>query len=291
MARIGLRVGDLLELEYLDEYLPFLADEHSRRLGSLGGRAVDLQDLRSLCERWADQLRHRIVDSYPLVQRALRDGREIILEGQLGACREIDWGIYPYVTSSSATAAAGAASSGVPATAIREVIGVVKAFATTVGEGPFVTELFGAEGDRLRYAGESESEHEFGATTGRSRRCGWFDAVAARQAAAINGCTAIALTKVDVLDGLLPEVKIATAYELDGQTLDHVPSSTFRLARATPVYETLPCWQQPARGARTWNQLPAEARAYADRIQDLVGVPVTYAGTGPTRLALAQRRD
>src|SRR5437764_4055201 len=119
------------------------------------------------------------------------------------------------ISSSGATAAAGAATSGVPVTAVREVIGVVKAFATTVGEGPFVTELFGEEGDRLRYAGESEAEHEFGATTGRSRRCGWFDAVAARQAAAINGCTAIALTKLDVLDGLLPEVKIATAYELD----------------------------------------------------------------------------
>ena len=111
----------------------------------------------------------------------------------------------------------------------------------------------------------------------------------ARQAAAINGCTSIALTKLDVLDGLLPEVKIANAYELDGQRLEYVPSSTFRLARAKPIYETLPCWQQPARGARTWEQLPNEARAYADRVQTLVGVPVTLAGTGPTRLALAQR--
>jgi adenylosuccinate synthase len=289
-ARIGLRVGDLLDPAYLDEYLPFLAEEHSRRLGALGGPPVDAKDLRLLCERWADLLHCRIIDSYPLVQRVLQSGGEIILEGQLGACREIDWGIYPYVTSSGATAGAGATGAGVPVTAIREIIGVVKAFATTVGEGPFVTELFGADAERLRYAGESESEHEFGATTRRARRCGWFDAVAARQAAALNGCTGLALTKLDALDALLPEIKIATAYRLDGETLDHVPSSTRRLARVTPVYETLPCWQRPARGVRAWDQLPDEARAYAVRIESLVGVPVAMAGTGPSRLALARRR-
>ena len=288
-GRIGLRVGDLLEPDYLKDYLPFLAEEHSRRLGALGGQPVSVDILREFCQRWADVLRTRIVDSYPLVQEHLEAGREIILEGQLGACREIDWGIYPYVTSSGATAGAAASGSGVPPTAIRQVVGVVKVFATTVGEGPFVTELFGEEADRLRNAGESEAEHEYGATTGRSRRCGWFDAVAARQAAAINGCTDVVLNKLDVLDGLLPEVRIAAAYQVDGQTIDYVPSSTHRLTRATPVYETLPCWAQPARGARTWEALPAEARAYARRVESLVGVPVTMAGTGPSRLALARR--
>ena len=290
MARIGLRLGDLLDSEYLDSYLPFLAEEHSRRLGALGGKAVGTEELRALCDRWAEQIGKRIVDSYPLVQSVLREKGHLILEGQLGACREIDWGIYPYVTSSGATAAAGAAGSGVPVTAISEVIGVLKVFSTTVGEGPFVTELFGAEAERLRYAGESESEHEFGATTGRSRRCGWFDAVAARQAAAINGCTDIALTKLDVLDGLLPEVQIATAYEENGARLDHVPSSTRRLAKVTPVYETLPCWKRPARGVRVWAELPGEARAYAERVEQLVGVDVTYVGTGPSRLALARKK-
>jgi adenylosuccinate synthase len=290
MARIGLRLGDLLDAEYLDAYLPFLAEEHSRRLGALGGQPVGADQLRALCDRWAEQIGKRIVDSYPLVQSVLRDEGDLILEGQLGACREIDWGIYPYVTSSGATAAAGAAGSGVPVTAITQVIGVLKVFSTTVGEGPFVTELFGAEAERLRYAGESESEHEFGATTGRSRRCGWFDAVAARQAAAINGCTDIALTKLDVLDGLLPEVQIATAYEENGARLDHVPSSTRRLAKVQPVYETLPCWQRPSRGVRAWAQLPAEARAYTERVEELVGVGVSYVGTGPSRLALARRK-
>ncbi|CAA9282549.1 MAG: Adenylosuccinate synthetase [uncultured Chloroflexi bacterium] len=289
MARIGLRLGDLLDGEYLDEYLPFLAEEHSRRLGALGGEPVSAGELRELCDRWAQQIGHRIVDSHPLVQRTLREGGDLILEGQLGACREIDWGIYPYVTSSGATAAAGAAGSGVPVTAINEVIGVLKAFSTTVGEGPFVTELFGAEADRLRYAGESESEHEFGATTGRSRRCGWFDAVAARQAAALNGCTDIALTKLDVLDGLLPELQVASGYEMNGERVEYVPSSTRRLKYVTPVYETLPCWKQPSRGARTWERLPAEAQAYAKRIEQLVEVPVTYLGTGPARLAMAKQ--
>ncbi|MBI3970692.1 MAG: adenylosuccinate synthase [Chloroflexi bacterium] len=288
VARIGLRLGDLLDREYLREYLPFFADEQSRRLAGLGGEPVGLQELLELCDRWADRIGNRIVDSYPIVRDALHEGGPIILEGQLGAGRDIDWGIYPYVTSSGATTGAAATGSGVPATAIREVVGVVKAFATSVGGGPLVTELFGAEAERLRTAGGAETEHEYGATTGRARRCGWFDAVAARQAAAINGCTAMAVTKLDALDGL-PEVKIATAYELDGQMLDHVPSNTRRLAHAEPVYETLPGWTAPSREIREWDRLPEAARAYAGRIEALVGVPVVYAGTGPSRPEMAER--
>jgi adenylosuccinate synthase len=287
-ARIGLRLGDLLDGEYLDEYLPFLAEEESRRVGALGGGAVDAAALRALCDRWAEQLRERIVDSYPVVRDALRSGETVILEGQLGAMRDLDWGIYPYVTSSGAPAAAGAATAGVPPAALREVVGVVKAFATSVGEGPLVTEVFGQTAEYLRSAGESETEHEYGATTGRPRRCGWFDAVAARQAAAINGCTGLALTKLDTLDTLV-ELPIATAYELDGQAIDYVPSRTRRLSRAKPVYEIVPGWTKPAREVRRWSELPAEARAYAERIEALTGVPVAYAGTGPSRLALARR--
>ncbi|MGH2350977.1 MAG: adenylosuccinate synthase [Chloroflexota bacterium] len=289
MARIGLRLGDLLDGEYLDEYLPFLAEEQSRRLGALGGQPVDAAELRALCDRWAAQLRDRIVDSYPLVRETLRSGDQIILEGQLGAMKDIDWGVYPFVTSSGATAAAGIASSGIPPTALTEVIGVLKAFANTVGGGPLVTELFGEAADRLRFAGESEAEYEYGATTRRARRCGWFDAVAARQAAAINGCTALVLTKLDALDGFA-ELPLALAYELDGERIDYVPSSTRRLDRAKPVYERLPGWTSPAREVREWNALPPEARAYAGRIETLCDVPVIYAGTGPSRLALARRR-
>ncbi|MDQ3701137.1 MAG: adenylosuccinate synthetase, partial [Chloroflexota bacterium] len=177
---------------------------------------------------------------------------------------------------------------GVPPAAVGEVIGVVKAFATTVGEGPFVTELYDDDAETLRSLGETETEHEYGATTGRPRRCGWFDAVAARQAAAINGCTGLALTKLDALDGFA-EIPIAQAYELDGQTIDYIPSSTRRLERARPVYEVLPGWTAATREAREWSALPAAARGYAERIEALTGVPVEYAGTGPSRLALARR--
>ena len=288
MARIGLRLGDLLEPDYLDEYVPFLAAEQSRRMQASGGDAVKPDELRALLDRWADQLRDRIVDCYPLVREAAQDGAAIILEGQLGACRDVDWGIYPDVTSSGTTAGAAAVGSGVPVRAIGEVLGVVKSFSTSVGGGPFVTELFGEEAERLRSAGEAETEHEYGATTGRARRCGWFDAVAARQAAALNGCTGIVLNKLDALDGF-EEVQLAGAYTIDGETLDYVPSSTRRLARAKPVYEAHEGWWDTARGVQEWSRLPAAARNYAQRIETLVGVPVAYVGTGPGRLALARR--
>jgi adenylosuccinate synthase len=288
MARIGLRAGDLLDEPYLAGYLPFWVQEQNRRLAGAGVEPLKLSDVVALCEQWAEMLANRIVDGYPLVQGALKRGADAILEGQLGAGRDVDWGIYPDVTSSGATAGAAGASAGVPPRAIGEVVGVVKAFATSVGGGPLVTELFGDLGDRLRVAGGSETEHEYGATTGRPRRCGWFDAVAARQAAALNGCTGLAVTKLDALDGF-GELQIATAYELDGERVDYVPSNSRTLARARPVYETLPGWSEPAREIRDWDDLPEQARDYVERIETLVGVPVTYVGTGPSRLAVIQR--
>jgi adenylosuccinate synthase len=288
MARIGLRLGDLLDEAYLAEYLPFWVQEQQRRLAGGEAEPLRVSDLVNLCERWADALRERIVDGYVLVRRALEAQSDILLEGQLGAGRDVDWGIYPDVTSSGATAGAGAASAGVPPTAITEVIGVLKAFATSVGSGPLVTELFDNVGERLRTAGGAETEHEYGATTGRPRRCGWFDAVAARQAAALNGCTGLAITKLDALDGF-EEIQIATAYEIDGERLDYVPSNARLLARAKPVYEAQPGWERATRELRDWDDLPDAARTYAERIEELVGVPVAYAGTGPSRLAMARR--
>ena len=286
-ARIGLRLGDLLDEQYLAEYLPFLLQEQQRRLTGAGTEPMKLAELVNLCERWADALRDRIVDPYPLVREMLKSDAPIILEGQLGAGRDLDWGIYPDVTASSAVATAGAGSSGIPARALTEVVGVIKAFATSVGSGPLVTELHGAIGDRLRTAGGSETEHEYGATTGRARRCGWFDAVEARQAAALNGCTGLALTKLDALDGF-EELQIATEYDIDGQRHSHVPSNSRVLSRATPIYEPHPGWKS-AREVRQWDALPAEARAYTERIEELCEVKVTYAGTGPTRLAMVRR--
>ena len=286
-ARIGLRLGDLLDESYLAEYLPFLLQEQNRRLTGADVEPMKLSELVNLCERWAEALRDRIVDPYPLVRETLKSGAPIILEGQLGAGRDLDWGIYPDVTASSAVAASGAGSSGIPAREVTEVVGVVKAFATSVGGGPLVTELHGELGDRLRTAGGSEAEHEYGATTGRARRCGWFDAVAARQSAALNGCTGLALTKLDALDGFA-ELQVATAYEIDGRRYEHVPSNSRQLARATPVYETVPGWDR-ARELREWDALPPAAQHYAERIEQLCEVPVVYTGTGPSRLAMVTR--
>ncbi|MGI8424207.1 MAG: adenylosuccinate synthase [Chloroflexota bacterium] len=286
-ARIGLRLGDLLDEQYLTEYLPFLLQEQTRRLTGAGVEPMKLAELINLCEGWAAVLGDRIVDPYPLVRETLKAGAPIILEGQLGAGRDIDWGIYPDVTASSAIAASGAGSSGIPAHELTEVIGVLKAFATSVGSGPLVTELHGELGDRLRTAGGSETEHEYGATTGRARRCGWFDAVAARQSVALNGCTGLALTKLDALDGF-EELQIATAYDVDGARYEHVPSNSRLIARATPVYEPHQGWDR-ARELRDWALLPTSARGYTERVEQLCEVPVTYAGTGPSRLAMVRR--
>ncbi len=287
-GRIGLRLGDLLDGAYLDDHLPFLAAEQTRRLAAYGGGPIALDDLRETCERWAAALRDRIVDSYLLVREALARHDTIVLEGQLGAGRDIDWGIYPYVTSSGTTAGSASANSGVPVSAITEVIGVAKAFSTSVGSGPFVTEVHGEAAARFREAGGSETEHEYGVTTGRPRRCGWFDAVATRQAAQLNGATGIALTKIDALDGF-DGLRIAEAYELDGAVIDHVPSNTRAIARATPIYRDVPGWRNPSRNVRTWSALPEGARAYAAAVETACGTRVAYAGTGPTRLALAAR--
>ncbi|MBI3973666.1 MAG: adenylosuccinate synthase [Chloroflexi bacterium] len=286
-ARIGLRAGDLLDVAHLRDYLPWLAAEQSRRLAVYGGPPVDAAGLHTRCREWAARLGGRIVDGTRLVGETLRRDRPLILEGQIGAARDLDWGIYPYVTSSGATAGAAAAGSGVPPRAITSVTGVVKAFASAVGTGPFITEVSGDAAERLREFG-NEGEREYGATTGRRRSCGWFDAVAARTAVALNGCTALALTKVDALDGL-PELQVATAYEHDGRQWDTLPSNARRLAQARPVYKRLPGWSEISRELQVWEALPSNAQAYVQRIEELVGVPVAYVGTGPGPEALIIR--
>ncbi|OQA40362.1 MAG: Adenylosuccinate synthetase [Chloroflexi bacterium ADurb.Bin325] len=211
-----------------------------------------------------------------MVQEAVRGGREVLLEGQLGVMRDLDWGTYPYVTSSNPLAAGAYLGGGLPPRAIDRVIGVVKAYSTAVGAGPFPTELHDATGDRLRAVGQ-----EFGATTGRPRRCGWFDGVAIGYAAWLNGFTGLAVTKLDVLDGL-PELKICTGYRIRGEVSARVPD-TCDMALAEPVYETWPGWQEPTREARTWDDLPKPARAYLHRIAELAGVSIQYVSVGPER--------
>ena len=190
---------------------------------------------------------------------------------------DVDFGTYPFVTSSNVVSGQAATGTGIGPGAIDFVLGIVKAYTTRVGEGPFPTELHDADGERL-----GERGHEFGTTTGRKRRCGWFDAVLVRQTCATSGVNGIALTKLDVLDGF-DELKICTGYELDGEVLDYLPTAADKQARATPVYETLPGWSESTAGARSWADLPGEAVKYVRRIEELIQCPVAMLSTSPER--------
>ena len=275
-ARTGIRLGDLARPGYLRARLGLVLPGVNRTLAHFGQPALDLEGLVEQATGWGERLGSRIVDTLPMIREAVRGGQSILLEGQLGVMRDLDWGIYPYVTSSNPLAGAACVGAGLPPTAITDVVGVVKAYSTAVGAGPFPVELGDEVGQRLREVGQ-----EYGATTGRPRRCGWFDGVAIRYAAWLNGFTSLAVTKLDVLDGL-PELKISVGYEIDGQTVQRVPD-TPDLERASPIYETWPGWQASTRDARRWDDLPAAARAYLRRIEELAGVPIRFVSVGAER--------
>lgn len=275
-ARHGIRLGDLLRPDYLRERLTLILPNKNRELAHFGAAPLALEDVIGEALSWGEALVGRITDTLPMVQEAVRGGREVLLEGQLGVMRDLDWGTYPYVTSSNPLAAGAYLGAGLPPRAIDRVIGVVKAYCTAVGAGPFPTELHDETGTRLREVGQ-----EFGATTGRPRRCGWFDGVAISYAAWLNGFTGLAVTKLDVLDGV-PELKICTGYRIRGEVIARVPD-TCDMALAEPVYETWPGWQEPTREARTWDDLPKAARAYLHRMAELAGVPIQYVSVGPER--------
>jgi adenylosuccinate synthase len=216
-------------------------------------------------------------DTGLLVHRALADGKRVLLEGAQGALLDVDHGTYPYVTSSNTTAGGAVAGTGIGPTALDEVVGVVKAYTTRVGNGPLPTEAEGASADQLR-----EHGGEFGATTGRPRRCGWFDATVARYSVRVNGLTALAVTKLDVLDHFA-EIPVGVAYHLDGERIEEMPADLEALSRVQPQYEVLPGWQKPTSGARHLADLPPEARAYLDRLQDLLETPIRYVSVGTRR--------
>jgi adenylosuccinate synthase len=211
------------------------------------------------------------------LHRAIRDGKSILFEGAQGTMLDVDHGTYPFVTSSNTVASNAATGTGVGPTEIDEVIGVSKAYCTRVGGGPYPTELKDSTGERLRQVG-----NEFGATTGRPRRTGWFDAVALRFAARVNGLDGLAITKLDVLSGF-PELKVAVAYRLDGKTIDELPGDPEDLERCEPVYETFPGWPETLAGIRSWDALPATARSYLKRLEALTGVKVMAVSVGADR--------
>jgi adenylosuccinate synthase len=277
-ARTGLRMGDLLHPAWLEARLDNALTTVNRKLEILGGEPVNGQELVDLCAQFREKLGGRIVDTVPMMRRSLEIKADILLEGQLGVMRDLDWGIFPYVTSSNPTASYAASGAGLPARVIDRVIGVVKAYSTAVGDGPFPTELFDADGQKLREIGQ-----EFGATTGRPRRCGWFDGVAIGYAAWLNGMTGLAITKLDVLDAF-ETIKICTGYRLpNGEIIKDSMPATPLLYQVTPVYESWDGWLTSTADCRAWDDLPKEARAYIHRLSELAGIKVDYVSVGPER--------
>jgi len=274
IARRGIRVGDLNDPKGLEQNV---RDNVTARNRLVHDTTMDWQVVLDELLKHAERLRPMIRDVSALLTDAMRAGQSILFEGAQGTLLDIDHGTYPYVTSSNATIGGVCTGLGVPPRAISRVLGVVKAYTTRVGEGPFPTELSGEMGNRLR-----ESGSEYGAVTGRPRRCGWYDAVAVRYAARINGLDGLALTKLDVLDGL-ERIDICTSYTCGGRTLTEFPSDIGQLARCEPVYESMPGWTAPTAGVRRFDQLPAEARKYIARLEEVSGVRAAIVSTGSER--------
>jgi adenylosuccinate synthase len=274
IARRGVRVGDLANRASLADAVQHNVAARNRLIAdsTMDYRQV-LDDLGRAWERMAPW----VTDVSLFLDRARKAGRSIMFEGAQGTLLDIDHGTYPYVTSSSATIGGVCTGLGIGPRCIDGVLGVAKAYTTRVGEGPLPTELTGEIGNRLREGGQ-----EFGAVTGRPRRCGWYDAVAMRYAVRVNGVDALALTKLDVLDGL-PELQVCTSYRCNGTALTDMPSDVSQLAACDPVYETLPGWTSPTRSVRHYSDLPREAQAYVSRLEVITGVPAAIISTGSAR--------
>jgi adenylosuccinate synthase len=278
VARHGIQVYEVRDERRFRERVAHELVTKNAILERFGDAPLDPRAVADEVLAAAAILGERIVDTLPLVEDALRTDARVLLEGQLGAMRDLDWGIYPYVTSSNPLAGGASVGAGIPPRFITRVIGVVKAYSTAVGEGPFPTEMKASEGDALR-----EMANEYGATTGRPRRVGWFDAVAARHAHRLNAFSEIAVTKLDVL-GAYETIPFGVAYEIDGRRTTDMPPTTV-LERATPIYESCTGWHTPLDGTKDRAHLPAAAKAYLAKIEATVGAPVGMVGIGPERAA------
>ncbi len=277
-GRRGIRVGDLLDLEIARSLVAERVERANQLLQLLGATArASVQEHQELLTRLAPRLLPLAADSGRLTYDALRAGQNVLLEGAQGSLLDVDHGTYPFVTSSNTTAGGAAVGTGIGPTAIDAVLGVVKAYTTRVGNGPLPTQADAAQEEVLRSLGA-----EYGATTGRPRRCGWFDAVVVRYAVRINGITDLAVTKLDVLD-TIPRIPVCVGYRIDGAMADDMPAGPQQLDRVEPVYEMLEGWCRTTGAARRLADLPPQARAYLDRIQDLVQVPITYVSVGHRR--------
>ena len=278
-GRMGIRVGDLLDVEgtlrpRLEQTLAF---KNALITKIYEAEALSMQDILDKCAEWADRLAPHIQATEQTIQDLLAQDKAVLLEGAQGTLLDIDHGSYPYVTSSSPSVGGACTGLGIPPQAIAGVVGVFKAYSTRVGGGPMPSEMLDETGDELR-----EKAHEYGTTTGRPRRIGWFDAVAAKYSRLVNGMTGLVLTRLDILDGF-PSVKVCVGYQVAGQKIDRFPSNTSLLAQCQPIYEEHPGWSQPTASATSLSQLPENAMSYVNRIEELVGCPVQIISTGPSR--------
>ncbi len=277
VGRRAIRVADLADQATLERRVDRAMIHHDALRRGLGLDPVDRQALLSSLADIAPKILPYAAPVWKVLNEKRKAGKRILFEGAQGALLDIDFGTYPYVTSSNVIAGQAATGTGIGPGSIDFVLGIVKAYTTRVGEGPFPTELFDGDGQRL-----GERGHEFGTTTGRKRRCGWFDACLVRQTCATSGVNGIALTKLDVLDGF-ETLRVCTSYEIDGDRLDFLPTAADKQARCTPVYEELPGWSDSTEGARSWADLPANAIKYVRRIEELIECSVALLSTSPER--------
>ncbi|MGO4131490.1 adenylosuccinate synthase [Janibacter sp. RAF20_2_2] len=284
MNRVGIRVQDIFDEGILRQKVEAALDFKNQVLAKIyNTRAADVDAVVAELLSYADRLRPMVVDTSLELEKALDEGKNVLLEAGQATLLDVDHGTYPFVTSSSATAGGACTGSGIPPTRVSRVIAILKAYSTRVGEGPFPTELFDDDGEFLRKTG-----HEYGTTTGRPRRTGWLDAVVGRYATRINGVTDFVVTKLDVLTGL-ERVPICVAYEIDGERVEEMPVNQSDVHHATPIYEYLDGWWEDISACRTFEELPANARAYVLRVEELVGARVSAIGVGPGREEIIQR--
>ncbi|MBM1219584.1 adenylosuccinate synthase [Ponticoccus sp. SC2-23] len=277
VGRRVIRVADLADDATLETRVDRALVHHNALRSGLGLDPIDRAGLIARLKDIAPQILPYAGPVWKVLNEKRKSGRRILFEGAQGALLDIDFGTYPYVTSSNVISGQAATGTGIGPGGIDYVLGIVKAYTTRVGEGPFPTELFDEDGQRL-----GERGHEFGTTTGRKRRCGWFDACLVRQTCATSGVNGIALTKLDVLDGF-ETLKICVGYELDGERMDYLPTAADKQARCTPIYEEMPGWTDSTEGARSWADLPANAIKYVRRVEELIDCPVALLSTSPER--------
>ena len=279
-AKIGIQVSELFDDQVIREKIQRVCEQKNVLLEHLYHKPLlDAEELLETCRQYRDMIAPYVCDVSAYLHQAIADGKRILLEGQLGSLKDPDHGIYPMVTSSSTLAAYGAIGAGIPPYEIKDIITVVKAYSSAVGAGAFVSEIFGDEADELRRRGGDGGE--FGATTGRPRRMGWFDAVATRYGCRIQGATEVAFTVLDVL-GYLDEIPVCVGYEVDGQVTKDFPT-TVKLEKAKPVYTTLPGWKSDIRGIKKYEDLPENCRKYIEFVEKEIGVKITMVSNGPGR--------